>query len=141
MSQPALRAANEAFYAAFESLDLERMTQLWAQKTTITCVHPGWDLLIGHDAVMQSFRGIFEGTHEMRFRVEVGAITAGTDLGWVLCREILLTTVQGAEVENAMTAINTFVLEEGTWRIAHHHASPVLAGRAQRPRPPESVLH
>ena len=69
MSQPALRAANDAFYAAFESLDLERMTRLWAQKTTITCIHPGWDLLIGHEAVMQSWRGIFEGTHAIHFRV------------------------------------------------------------------------
>ena len=62
-------------------------------------------------------------------------------MGWVLCRETLLTTVQGAEVENAMTAMNIFVLEEGSWRIAHHHASPVLAGRAQRSRPPDNVLH
>jgi ketosteroid isomerase-like protein len=141
MSQPALRAANDAFYAAFESLDIERMTQLWSRATNVTCVHPGWDLLIGHEAVMQSWRGIFEGTREIRFRVEVGSITVGSDMGWVLCREILLTTVQGSEVENAMTAINTFVLEDGNWRVAHHHASPVLAGRAQRQRPPEPLLH
>ena len=141
MSHAALRAANEAFYAAFESLDIDRMTQLWARKANVTCVHPGWDVLIGHEAVMQSWRGIFEGTREIRFRAEVASITVGADLGWVVCREILLTTVQGSDVENAMTAINTFALEEGQWRIAHHHASPVLAGRSQRQRPPDPLLH
>ncbi len=71
----------------------------------------------------------------------MASVVVGADVGWVLCREILLTTVQGSDVENAMTAINTFVLEDGVWRIAHHHASPAL-GRscAQRPRPAETLF-
>jgi ketosteroid isomerase-like protein len=141
MSQPALRAANEAFYAAFESLDLARMTDLWARNVPVTCVHPGWDLVLGHEAVLESWRNIFEGTREIQFRVEIASITVGGELGWVVCREVLLTTVQGMDVENAMTAINTFVLEEGNWRIAHHHAAPVLAGRVSRPRAPDTILH
>ncbi len=142
MTQHALRAANEAFYAAFASLDHERMTDLWARNTNVTCVHPGWDLVIGPEAVAQSFRSVFEGTSQIQFRIEIASITAGPTLGWVVCREILLTDVQGMPVENAMTAINTFVLEDNVWRVAHHHTAPMLAGRSpQRGRSPETILH
>jgi ketosteroid isomerase-like protein len=143
MTQPALRSANEAFYAAFESLDIAKMTTLWARSQNVTCVHPGWDVVVGLEEVLQSWRNIFEGTSQIQFRVEIESITAGSELGWVVCREILLTSVQGMAVENSMTAINTFALEEGQWRIAHHHAAPMLAGRggSKRPRPPENLLH
>lgn len=141
MTQHALRAANEAFYAAFASLDLERMTGLWAQKANVTCVHPGWDLVVGQEAVSQSFRSVFEGTSQIQFRIEIASITAGPDLGWVVCREILLTDVQGMPVENAMTAVNAFVREDGVWRVAHHHTAPMLAGRTPRVHPTATILH
>ncbi len=142
MSQHALRAANEAFYAAFASLDHEQMMELWARHSNVTCVHPGWDLVVGPEAVAQSFRSVFEGMTQLQFRVEIASITAGPTLGWVVCREFLLTDVQGTPVENAMTAINTFVLEDNVWRVSHHHTAPMLAGRASpRGRTPDAILH
>ena len=50
MSQHALRAANGTFYKAFEQLDLLAMAALWARSVPVSCVHPGWDLVLGHDA-------------------------------------------------------------------------------------------
>ena len=41
----ALRQANDAFYAAFSSLDIERMSDVWAHDPEVKCVHPGWMLL------------------------------------------------------------------------------------------------
>ena len=141
MTQHALRAANQAFYAAFERLDLETMTNLWARGVQISCVHPGWDLVLGHEAVMQSWRMIFEGTSEIHFRSEDAQVTAGSEMGWVVSREVLSTTVEGLLVENTVTALNTFVLEEGIWRIAHHHAAPLLAGKPRFARRPDVILH
>jgi ketosteroid isomerase-like protein len=137
----AVRDANASFYDAFEKLDLSVMTSLWARSVTVTCLHPGWDMVVGHEAVMQSWRMIFEGTSEIRMRVEDPHVTAGPDHAWVVCRELLFTTVQGSAVENVMTATNTFVREEGVWRIAHHQAGPLLAGRPRVVRVPENVLH
>jgi hypothetical protein len=141
MSQHALRVANEAFYKTFESLDFERMSTLWARSLPVSCVHPGWDLVYGLEAVMQSWKAIFEGTTEIRFRIEDAQITAGAAHGWVVCREILSTVVQGMPVENVLTTTNTFVLEDGEWRITHHHSAPLLAGKPRNVRPPETVLH
>ena len=141
MSQHALRAANVAFYAAFERLDYEAMAALWARSVQVSCVHPGWDLVLGYDAVMQSWRGIFDGTSEIHFRSEDTQVTAGSGMGWVVSREILATTVQGLPVENSLSTINTYVLESGVWRIAHHHAAPLLAGKPRAARKPEVILH
>src|SRR5688572_19635668 len=52
----AIRQANAAFYEAFERLDLDAMSSLWARTVTVTCVHPGWDMVSGYEAVMQSWR-------------------------------------------------------------------------------------
>jgi len=38
----AVLEANAAFYAAFESLDLKRMEEVWLRAPYIKCVHPGW---------------------------------------------------------------------------------------------------
>ncbi len=141
MSQHALRAANAAFYAAFERLDFEGMANLWARSVPVSCVHPGWDLVVGYEAVMESWRGIFDGTSEIHFRNEDAHITVHASTGWVVSREVLSTVVQSLPVENTLTAVNVFVLESGVWRVAHHHAAPVLAGRPRAPRRTDVVLH
>src|SRR5206468_10561013 len=43
----AVLEANAAFYAAFQSLDLKRMEEIWLRAPYIKCVHPGWGLLVG----------------------------------------------------------------------------------------------
>jgi ketosteroid isomerase-like protein len=141
MSQHAVRTANAAFYAAFERLDYDAMAALWARSVQVSCVHPGWDLVLGYEAVMQSWRGIFDGTGEIHFRSEDMQVTAGSGMGWVVSREILSTSVQGLPVENTLSTINTFVLEGSAWRIAHHHAAPLLAGKPRAARKPDVVLH
>jgi len=59
--------ANERFYTAFESLDIKQMENVWANKTDIQCGHPGWRILRGRDAVLESWRRIFENTPSIRF--------------------------------------------------------------------------
>jgi ketosteroid isomerase-like protein len=141
MSQHALRAANAAFYASFERLDYDAMAALWARSVPVSCVHPGWDLVLGYEAVMQSWRNIFDGTSEIHFRSEDAQITVGDSMGWVVSRETLSTVVSGVPVENVLATVNTFVLEGGVWRIAHHHAAPLLAGKPRTARKPEVILH
>ena len=141
MSKLALKAANEAFYRAFESLDLDAMAQLWAKETSVTCAHPGWDLVVGYQAVMDSWRAILENTSEVRFKLEEVHVTSLSDAGWVVSRQVLHAPVQGVTVENVLIAVNTFVRENGEFRIAHHHAAPVLTGKPQRDRTPGPVLH
>ena len=55
----ALLAANQAFYDAHEARDLDAMARVWDNAGDmgdvvdrgIVCVHPGWPILRGRDAV------------------------------------------------------------------------------------------
>ena len=82
--------ANARFYRAFETLDLGQMEAVWAHGEYVKCVHPGWQLLVGWEAVRSSWQAIFESAAEMRFTIsEVLAEVMG-DLAWVTCTENIL---------------------------------------------------
>ena len=67
---------NLAFYAAFAERDLEAMGELWASDADVACMHPGWPVLEGRDAVMESWSRILSNP----IRSPCAASTSG--LGW-----------------------------------------------------------
>jgi len=119
--------ANARFYQAFETLDLARMDQVWAHGEHVQCVHPGWPLLVGWEAVRSSWEAIFENTAEMRFTLsDVRAAGGGGDLGWVTCTENIFSEVRGRLAVTSVLATNLFERGPEGWRMIHHHASHVL---------------
>src|SRR5207237_10199768 len=80
---------NEAFYKAFESLDIEQMENLWLRDPKIVCIHPGWRRLTGWGPIMESWERIFDGVFEMKFELHDLHLIAGTDLGVVVTEEYL----------------------------------------------------
>ena len=104
--------ANRRFYRAFESLKLERMEGVWRRDGQIWCVHPGWPLLTGWEAVMRSWRLIFEATRYIEFELTNVSIHAPADgqggLGWVLCQENILSHVGGQTVRSNVLSTNVF---------------------------------
>ncbi|HEU4370181.1 MAG TPA: nuclear transport factor 2 family protein [Methylomirabilota bacterium] len=123
----AVEGANARFYRAFEALDLAAMDQVWAHGEHVRCVHPGWALLCGWDAVRESWQRIFAGTAEMRFTLSEVNVNASGDLAWVTCTENILSEAGGRVSVTAILATNLFERDGGGWRLVHHHASPVLA--------------
>src|SRR5579883_2287878 len=65
-------AANGAFYAAFNARDMDAMASIWAARAPVACIHPGWNVLIGRDAVLDSWRGILSNPEQPRI-VSAGA--------------------------------------------------------------------
>lgn len=118
--------ANARFYRAFETLDLGQMEAVWTHGEYVKCVHPGWPLLIGWEAVRSSWQAIFESAAEMRFTIgEVLAEVTG-DLAWVTCTENILSEVRGRVTVTSVLATNIFERGDGGWRLIHHHASHVV---------------
>ena len=125
-----VQAANDAFYTAFERLDAEAMDVCWARGVPVSCVHPGWDAIVGRDAVMASWRDIFGATQEMSFTIELSRVLVAGDAAWVVCRKTLRSVVRGQSVRATLVATNMFVRADGgQWRIVHHHASPLVEPR------------
>src|SRR5918912_3648775 len=75
-----VKRANERFYRAFESLDISKMTAVWMHAERAKCVHPGWSLLSGWEAIRQSWEAIFANSDYMRFVIpDVVVLLYGRD--------------------------------------------------------------
>ena len=118
--------ANAGFYRAFEALDLAEMDRVWAHDAHVRCVHPGWPMIAGWDAVRASWQTIFENTQEMRFTLSDVTVHVGDDLAWVTCTENILSELGERVSVTAILATNLFERAPTGWRIVHHHASHVL---------------
>ena len=117
--------ANDAFYAAFARRDAAAMDALWAREAKVACLHPGWEPLVGRDAVVSSWRRILlGGGAPPSIRCEGATAHVAGGMAWVICAEIL--------PGGALAATNVFVHEGGAWRMVHHHAS-ALPPPAPRP--------
>jgi ketosteroid isomerase-like protein len=118
--------ANARFYRAFESLDIARMSQVWSHGDHVRCIHPGWCLLSGWDAVRQSWEAIFKGGGEMRFSITDVDVHVERDLAWIVCTENILSHAHGQISVTRLLATNLFERLGDDWRMTHHHASPTL---------------
>jgi ketosteroid isomerase-like protein len=117
MSEQAVLDANDAFYRAFNQKDFEAMDRLWARRAPVACIHPGWNILRGREAVMQSWQGILGNPGQPRIVNGGSEAHLLGEVAYVTCRELV--------AGSPLAATNVFVLEDGEWRIVHHHSSPV----------------
>lgn len=134
----AVREANEAFYQAFEKLDIQQMDTLWIKEDYVKCVHPGWEVRLGWQEVRDSWVLIFNHTYEIKFSVNLLDVVIRGDWAWVVCLEMISTQDQGNWVEGRVLSTNLFELREGRWLLIHHHGSPLLTLEGkEESNPPE----
>jgi ketosteroid isomerase-like protein len=132
----AVLAANDAFYRAFESLDVDRMRALWLPSATIACIHPGRSALVGWPAVMESWEQIFAGTLEMRFTLADVSIALHGDVAWVICIERIDSRQSDGRVQARIQATNVFQRRDGRWWIVHHHGGALFEVRPRETTTP-----
>ena len=121
--EEALRRANQEFYAAFEALDLRRMESVWDHDDTVECVQPGWELLVGWDEVHERWARIFANTSRAKVALSGVHIRIEGTVGWVACTARVTTAFAEGFDEAVVQATNIFLLREGKWLLAAHHAS------------------
>ncbi|MEM8743827.1 MAG: nuclear transport factor 2 family protein [Pseudomonadota bacterium] len=124
----AVLAANEAFYVAFRDRDLDAMDAIWAKKTKVSVIHPGWNTLVGRDEVMSSWHRIIKSGGAPEIHAIQPIILLNGPTAVVLCYE--------KADSSYLAATNVFVQEDGEWRMIHHHAGPApTAGQVIRGKP------
>src|SRR6266540_2001368 len=117
--------ANEAFYSAFESLNIKKMDEVWATEDYVTCIHPGWSLRSGWPAVRDSWVLIFNNTFAMKFELTEIQIQVAGDLAWVICTENITASPSADEKQDSQVlATNLYERVGEEWKIIHHHGSP-----------------
>jgi ketosteroid isomerase-like protein len=118
-AKAAVKEANAAFYRAFSAGDAAAMRDLWAQRAPIACLHPMAQALVGREAVLESFGKLLRQAPRFELRCEQPVVSLLGEVAFVTCYE-------GAGGEPAhLAATNVFVLEDGNWRMVHHHAGPL----------------
>ncbi|MDQ1397125.1 MAG: hypothetical protein QOG64_2384 [Acidimicrobiaceae bacterium] len=119
----AVRAANQAYYDAFEERDLDAMSALWERSDRATCTHPGWVTLRSWGKVAASFFALFSNSQHLQFVLTQEHVEVQGDTAWVSVDENLLGDQGGATV----AGLNVFVLDRdsGAWRLVAHHGSVV----------------
>lgn len=122
--KPAVLAANQRYYEAFEARDLDAMSDLWDRTEQALCTHPGWATLEGWGAVAASFFALFQNGGQIQFVLTRERATVVGDAAWVSVDENLLGDQGGVTV----SALNLFVRKGGGWRMIGHHGSVVQAG-------------
>jgi ketosteroid isomerase-like protein len=122
-----IRAANQRFYAAFESLDIAEMEAIWAHDDAVQCVQPGWELLLGWDEVRGSWSRIFANSKRVRIALSSIWVRIEGQVGWVACTEHVTTAFADGFDEATVQATNIFVRSEAGWLLVAHHASPLPA--------------
>ena len=119
-----IRAANQRFYDAFNTLDIGRMEDVWETSERALCVHPGWTPLVGWQPIRESWERIFDNANLMQFSVRyLNAVVQG-DFGFVTCVEGVTSVVQGRAANFSAFATNIFARHPEGWKMIAHHASP-----------------
>ena len=117
--------ANKKFYSALQELNLETMGAVWLQESWVQCVHPGWNLLEGWEAIRESWQHIFENTHFMRVAVGIQSIRVENSTAWVCCTEKISSAAENRIGFVYVQSTNIFERRKGAWYVVHRHASPL----------------
>ena len=116
-------AVNRAFYEAFESRDLDAMSDLWEHSDRVTCTHPGWGVLRGWGKVAASWMALFQGPQQLQFILTDERVDLEGDVAWVTVDENILEEDSGATV----AAVNIFVRHPSGWKVVAHHGSGLVS--------------
>lgn len=123
----AVQACNQSFYAAHEARNLDQMSALWSHGPDVVCIHPGWPILRGWDAVEDSWRRIFQGPSDNQFIVTNDQLNIAGGVAWMTVDENLMS----AGGTGTVAATNIFLRVNDQWKVVHHHGSPVATLRRQ----------
>jgi len=115
--------AEELFYTAFETGDLDTMANIWAQTEEIVCVHPNGPQLVGYRRVMQSWRSILENTTGFRLSVRLIHHYVDGDTAVRFVNETLINERSDVPPVTVL-ATNAYRRTESGWLMVLHHASP-----------------
>ena len=131
-----VRATNQRFYDALSNQNMLVMEQVWSHSRYVRCVHPGWNMVEGWDAIRESWREIFTDAICLTVTPEDPDVTVVGPTAIVTCREKITSFTLDGSSTSAAQATNVFEKVDGHWLLIHHHASPLA--RPEPQGPPES---
>ncbi|MEO2058358.1 MAG: nuclear transport factor 2 family protein [Thermoleophilia bacterium] len=124
-------AATDGFYAALNAAfggDAAPTREVWSARDDVALTGPFGGRLVGHDAVLGQFRELLD----MGMTGHIGPIDVRlvqvTDVGYALGVEQGHNVVYGTRTDVRHRFTSAFRLEDGRWRMTHHHTDLTTFG-------------
>jgi ketosteroid isomerase-like protein len=142
---PTAQDAENAFYEALETRDLDAMMAVWAEDEEILCVHPLGARLTGQDQIRESWAQIFAGEGRARVHISHQVAISGMMIAVHSVQENFTLQVdltqqaesRGQQLPDSrpapIVATNIYLRTGAGWRMIVHHASPA-PGEAEPPK-------
>lgn len=130
-----VRAVSDRFYSGLSRMDVSALPEVWSRRDDVTTMHPMGGAQVGWEAVRTSFEEAAAGPiTESSVDLIDQRIYAGTDLAYETGIERGRAKLAGEPIEFEQRVTNVYRLEDGRWKMIHHHAdiSPALLGLLQR---------
>jgi ketosteroid isomerase-like protein len=120
-----IRQANDLLYTGLNAMftgNLEILDSLWSHSNSITYMGPFGACIKGWDNVSAEFQKVASMKLGGKIKSNDLTIFVGTDIGYTSCvEEGENIDTNGNPVKVSHRATNIFHLENGKWRLVHHH--------------------
>jgi ketosteroid isomerase-like protein len=127
-----IRDATMLFYVAFNSAlhgDLDPLSSVWSHRPDVSNLSAAGGWASGWNEVHAAFRDIARLYPDGRIAPQDILVVADGDMGFSVCRETgQLRSAEGPMVKFNQRATNIFRLEDGKWKLIHHHADSSSSG-------------
>ena len=117
-------AASKAFYAALNRMaqgDATAMAGVWAMRGRVTAQHPIGGRDTGYDEIIASFAKVAEIAGGGEIQLEDQTLEMGTDMAVETGTEVGTLVIAGHEATIDHRVTNIYRLEDGVWKLTHHH--------------------
>ncbi len=144
LSRPLLfssaQECEQAFYDALEAADADAVADLWLDDDDVACVHPGGPRLIGHAAIVHSWRSILANGAVVIRATARKALETPTVAVHNVVEEVVVVRGGQQQVVHVI-ATNAYVKTPAGWKMTLHHASPGPEGEVQDVEAPGGTIH
>jgi ketosteroid isomerase-like protein len=123
----AVKAANQAFYAALSARDAGAMQKVWSNDPDIENIGPSDKTVgLGWDGAKKSYEATFGMFPEIKAAMEQPRVKINGSTAWVSGVERAQLKNKAGETINASNlATSIFEKKPGGWLMVYHHASRV----------------
>jgi ketosteroid isomerase-like protein len=123
----AVAAANHAFDTALSGRDINAMTRVWAAEPYVIAVHPtSKALIVGWDAVRNSWEGTFDRFAEISVSMKEPHVHLAENVGWVAGIESVQGKFKNGDAVSFMAlTTNMYEKRDGRWLMVLHATSRV----------------
>ena len=123
-AEDGVRAASDGVYDALTRRangDAKPMLACWPHSDDVTTMHPIGGREVGWDEVEASWQGVADVAEGGTVKPSDRLVRVFGDTAYELVTENVSMGLGGEQVEGAYRATNVYRLDDGEWRIVHHH--------------------